>query len=124
MRILIREAKHNKDRWVSGPQAYQEALRKYLEKQRPETKEHYAFVLPDGRKLTRDRVLKRIKSLLKKAGMEGLMHSFRRGCFTHYAGKGVPLSSLLVVSGIGDLKTLQGYIRPDVEQVLKEQSEW
>jgi integrase/recombinase XerD len=124
MKFLIKEAKHNKDRWISGPKNYQEAIKEYLEKQRPKTKEPYLFVLPDGRKLTRDRILKRIKALLKKAGMEGLMHSFRRGCFTHYASKGVPLPHLQIISGHSDIRTLQGYIRPDVEEVLRGQSEW
>lgn len=124
MKILIREAKHNKDRWISGPMEYQVALKEYLKRQRPKTNEPYAFVLPDGRRLTRDRVLKRIKALLKKAGMEGLMHSFRRGCFTYYAGKGVPLSHLQIISGHQDLKTLQGYIRPDVQKVLEDQVNW
>ena len=123
-KILILHGKGGKNRWLGINKNIKDSLKDYIENHRPRKASPFLFVLENGSKLTRDRIEKRIKLLLTKAGMEGAMHSFRRGCFTTYASKGVPISHLQLIAGHSSILTTQSYIRPDVEQVIKEQQNW
>lgn len=122
--ILVRNAKGHKHRRVGINHEISKPFHEYINIHRPKTDLDYVFVLPNGKALTRDRVEKRIKILMKKAGMEGLMHSFRRGCFTYYANRNVPITSLRLIAGHSSILTTQNYIRPDIEEVLKQQINW
>ncbi len=87
-------------------------------------KNTYLFLLPDGRRLTRDRAEKRLKVLCNKAGLPGGWHQLRRGCLTFYASKGVPVPFLQMIAGHQSITTTQAYIRPDVEDVISKQVNW
>jgi len=93
-------------------------------KNKPKTKERYLFVLPDGRRITKDRLGKRMKILCKKAGFDGGWHQWRRGCFTNYANRGAPLHMLQIIAGHASITTTMSYVRPDIEEVLARQKEW
>lgn len=84
----------------------------------------YLFLLPTGKRVTRDRLEKRMKYLCNKAGFSGGWHQWRRACFTNYANRGAPLHMLQLIAGHSDVKTTMKYIRPDVEEVLEKQKDW
>jgi integrase/recombinase XerD len=123
-KILVQNGKGNKARVVGINKKLKDDLEEYILRQRPKTKSKKLFVLPSGKDLTKDRVLKRIKYLFKKAGMDGLMHSFRRGCFTYYAGKGVNLRALQIIAGHSSITVTEQYVRPDIDQIIEDQVNW
>lgn len=92
--------------------------------QKNKSKEQYLFILPKGNRLTRDRAIRRMKLLCNKAGFAGGWHQWRRACFTNYANKGVPLSSLRLIAGHSSILTTQSYIRPDVQEVVQQMESW
>lgn len=120
-RILILHGKHGKNRWLGINKELKPHLEKYIHEQRAQSEEPYLFVLSSGKRLTRDRLEKRIKILTKKAGRPGGLHQLRRGCLTHYANKGVPVPHLQLIAGHSNIETTMKYIRPDVEEVLRNQ---
>ncbi|MFZ4085164.1 MAG: tyrosine-type recombinase/integrase, partial [Vampirovibrionia bacterium] len=89
-RLLVRQGKGSKDRHVGINQELKPHLERYINVVRPESKSLKAFLLADGREISLDRLEKRVKYIFKKAGLKGLLHSFRRGALTHYANRGVP----------------------------------
>jgi integrase len=120
-RILVLHGKHGKNRWIGINRELKPDLKKYIKIDRPQTIEPYLFVLPSGTKLSRDRIEKRLKLLTKKAGLAGGCHQLRRGCLTHYANKGVPVPHLQLIAGHSNIETTMKYIRPDVEEVIRNQ---
>lgn len=123
-RLLIKHGKGGKNRWIGINKALKPELKTYLDIHRPKTKLPNVFVLPDGRKLTKDRVEKRIKLLANKAELPGGLHMWRRACLTHYASKGAPLSYLQAIAGHSSVLTTQNYIRPDIEDIVTDQVNW
>ncbi len=123
-RILVRQGKGSKDRYVGINQELKPHLERYLNEIRPESKSLKAFLLADGREITLDRLEKRIKYIFKKAGLKGLLHSFRRGALTHYANRGVPLSHLQMIAGHANIQTTMSYVNHKVEDVIKAQVNW
>ena len=99
-------------------------LKRYLDKYKPKTNLPNLFVLPDGRKLTKDRIEKRIKLLANKTGLPGGLHMWRRACLTHYASKGAPISYLQAIAGHSSVLTTQNYIRPDIQDIIRDQINW
>jgi integrase len=90
-----------------------------------QTKEdEYFFQKPNGGRLTRDRLEKRIKTLAKKIGAPGGLHAWRRACLTNYANSGAPIHMLQKIAGHSDIKTTMSYIRPDIEEVINSQRDW
>lgn len=123
-RILVREGKGTKDRYVGINQELKPHLDNYIYNFRPESSSNKLFLLPNGGEISLDRLEKRIKYIFKKAGLKGLMHSFRRGGITHFANKNVPLSHLQVVAGHANIQTTMSYVNHRVETVIKEQHSW
>jgi integrase len=123
-RLLVRQGKGSKDRFVGINQELKPHLERYLNEIRPESKSLKAFLLTDGREITLDRLEKRVKYIFKKAGLKGLLHSFRRGALTHYANRGVPLSHLQIIAGHSSINTTIGYINHRVEEVVNAQVNW
>ena len=89
-----------------------------------EDSQEYLFLLPNGNKLTKDRVEKRISALHRACGMKGALHSYRRGGITHYCNLGVPLRHLQIIAGHSNITTTELYARPDVEKVITDQQNW
>jgi integrase len=123
-RLLVRQGKGSKDRHVGINQELKPYLERYLNEIRPKSKSLKAFLLADGREFTLDRLEKRVKYIFKKAGLKGLLHSFRRGALTHYANRGVPLSHLQIVAGHANIQTTMSYVNHKVEDVIKAQINW
>jgi integrase/recombinase XerD len=123
-RILVLHGKHGKSRWLGINRELKPNLERYISSVRPETNLPYLFVLPNGCKMSRDRLEKRIKSLSNRAGFPGGLHQWRRACLTYYAGKGVPVPHLKILAGHASIITTQSYIRPDVEEVIANQVNW
>jgi len=120
-KIFILHGKHGKNRWLGINKELKPVLESYIKEKRPQSNEPYLFVLPSGDQLTRDRLEKRIKILTNKAKLPGGLHQFRRGCLTHYANKGVPIPHLQLIAGHSNIQTTMNYIRPDVEEVIRNQ---
>ena len=123
-RLLVRQGKGSKDRYVGIHQELKPHLEKYLNEIRPESTSLKAFLLADGREITLDRLEKRVKYIFKKTGLKGLLHSFRRGALTHYANRGVPLSHLQIIAGHANIQTTMSYVNHKVEDVIKAQINW
>jgi integrase/recombinase XerD len=123
-RLLVRQGKGNKDRYVGINQELKPHLERYLNEIRPESKSLKAFLLVDGREFSLDRLEKRVRYIFKKAGLKGLLHSFRRGALTHYANRGVPLSHLQMIAGHANIQTTMSYVNHKVEDVIKAQVNW
>ncbi len=123
-RILVREGKGTKDRYVGINKELKPHLLHYIQNIRPESKSSKLFLLPNGSEMSLDRLEKRIKYVFNKAGLKGLMHSFRRGGITHFANKNVPLSHLQIVAGHANIQTTMSYVNHKVETVIKEQQSW
>jgi integrase/recombinase XerD len=123
-RLLVRQGKGSKDRHVGINQELKPHLERYINVVRPESKSLKAFLLADGREISLDRLEKRVKYIFKKAGLKGLLHSFRRGALTHYANRGVPLSHLQIIAGHSSINTTIGYINHRVEEVVNAQVNW
>ena len=123
-KILVREGKGTKDRFVGINRELKPHLLHYINNLRPESQSNKLFLLPNGGEISLDRLEKRIKYIFKKAGLKGLMHSFRRGGITHFANKNVPLSHLQVVAGHANIQTTMSYVNHKVETVIKEQHSW
>jgi integrase/recombinase XerD len=123
-RLLVRQGKGSKDRETGISKEIKPHLERYLNEIRPESKSLKAFLLADGREITLDRLEKRIKYIFKKAGLKGLLHSFRRGALTHYANRGVPLSHLQIIAGHANIQTTMSYVNHKVEDVIKAQVNW
>ncbi len=126
-KFLVLHGKHGKNRWVGINKELKKDLAQYLKDQcnnRSTSNRLYLFVLPDGRRITKDRLEKRMKILCDKAGFPGGWHQWRRCCFTNYANRGAPLHMLRLIAGHSDIKTTMSYIRPDIEEVLERQKDW
>jgi integrase len=123
-RILVRQGKGSKDRYVGINKELKPHLERYLNEIRPESKSLKAFLLADRREITLDRLEKRVKYIFKKAGLKGLLHSFRRGALTHYANRGVPLSHLQIIAGHANIQTTMSYVNHRVEEVINAQVNW
>jgi integrase len=123
-RLLVRQGKGNKDRYVGINQELKPHLERYLNEIRPESKSLKAFLLSDGREFSLDRLEKRVRYIFKKAGLKGLLHSFRRGALTHYANRGVPLSHLQIIAGHANIQTTMSYVNHRVEEVINAQINW
>ena len=123
-KILVREGKGTKDRFVGINRELKPHLLHYINNLRPESQSNKLFLLPNGGEISLDRLEKRIKYIFNKAGLKGLMHSFRRGGITHFANKNVPLSHLQVVAGHANIQTTMSYVNHKVETVIKEQHSW
>ena len=123
-RILVREGKGTKDRYVGINHELKPPLLNYINNIRPKSKSSKLFLLPNGSEMSLDRLEKRIKYVFNKAGLKGLMHSFRRGGITHFANKNVPLSHLQIVAGHANIQTIMSYVNHKVETVIKEQQSW
>lgn len=123
-RLLVRQGKGNKDRYVGINQELKPHLERYLNEIRPESKSLKAFLLADGREFSLDRLEKRVRYIFKKAGLKGLLHSFRRGALTHYANRGVPLSHLQIIAGHANIQTTMSYVNHRVEEVINAQINW
>jgi integrase/recombinase XerD len=120
-KILILHGKHGKNRWLGINHELKTDLELYIKKQRPASLEAYLFILSDGRKLTRDRLEKRTKLLMNKAGLPGGLHQWRRGCLTYYANKGVPVPQLQMIAGHANIETTMKYVNPCEEEVIRNQ---
>jgi integrase/recombinase XerD len=123
-RLLVRQGKGSKDRHVGINQELKPHLERYLNEIRPESKSLKAFLLADGREITLDRLEKRVKYIFKKAGLKGLLHSFRRGALTHYANRGVPVTHLQIIAGHANIQTTMSYVNHKVEEVINAQINW
>ena len=123
-RLLVRQGKGSKDRYVGINQELKPHLERYLNEIRPKSKSLKAFLLSDGREFSLDRLEKRVRYIFKKAGLKGLLHSFRRGALTHYANRGVPLSHLQIIAGHANIQTTMSYVNHKVEDVIKAQVNW
>ncbi|MFM7458769.1 MAG: tyrosine-type recombinase/integrase [bacterium] len=123
-RLLVRQGKGFKDRYVGINQELKPHLERYLNEIRPKSKSLKAFLLSDGREFSLDRLEKRVKYIFKKAGLKGLLHSFRRGALTHYANRGVPLSHLQIIAGHANVQTTMSYVNHRVEEVIHAQINW
>jgi integrase len=123
-RILVKEGKGTKDRYVGINQELKPHLVNYVKHIRPESKSSKVFLLPNGGEISLDRIEKRIKYIFNKAGLKGLMHAFRRGGITHFANKNVPLSHLQVVAGHKNIQTTMTYVNHRVEEVINAQINW
>jgi integrase len=123
-RLLVRQGKGSKDRCVGINQELKPHLERYLNEIRPESKSLKAFLLSDGREISLDRLEKRVRYIFKKAGLKGLLHSFRRGALTHYANKGVALSHLQIIAGHANIQTTMSYVNHKVEEVINAQVNW
>lgn len=123
-RLLVRQGKGSKDRYVGINQELKPHLERYLNEIRPESKSLKAFLLSDGREISLDRLEKRVRYIFKKAGLKGLLHSFRRGSLTHYANKGVALSHLQIIAGHANIQTTMSYVNHKVEEVINAQVNW
>jgi len=123
-RLLVRQGKNSKDRFVGINRELKPHLERYLNEIRPESESLKAFLLADGREFTLDRLEKRVKYIFKKTGLKGLLHSFRRGALTHYANRGVPLSHLQIIAGHANVQTTMSYVNHEVEQVIQAQINW
>jgi integrase/recombinase XerD len=123
-RLLVRQGKGSKDRYVGINKELKPHLERYLHRVRPKSKSLKAFLLADGREFTLDRLEKRVKYIFKKTGLKGLLHSFRRGSLTFYANRGVPLSHLQVVAGHSSINTTAAYVNHRVEEVINAQINW
>ncbi|MEB3316000.1 MAG: site-specific integrase [Candidatus Melainabacteria bacterium] len=123
-RLLVRQGKGNKDRYVGINRELKPHLESYLNEIRPESKSLKAFLLSDGREFTLDRIEKRVKYIFKKTGLKGLLHAFRRGSLTYYAARGVPLSHLQIVAGHSSVNTTASYVNHKVQEVINAQINW
>ena len=123
-RLLVRQGKGSKDRHVGINQELKPHLESYINGIRPESKSLKAFLLADGREISLDRLEKRVKYIFKKAGLKGLLHSFRRGALTHYANRGVPLTHLQIIAGHANIQTTMSYVNHKVEEVINAQINW
>ena len=123
-RLLVRQGKGSKDRYVGINQELKPHLERYLNEIRPKSKSLKAFLLSDGREFSLDRLEKRVRYIFKKSGLKGLLHSFRRGALTHYANRGVPLSHLQIVAGHANIQTTMSYVNHKIEDVIKAQVNW
>lgn len=123
--VLIKHGKGGKNRKIGVNKGLKKDLEEYISYRSTINTDHgYLFSLPNGKRLTRDRLEKRIAYLAKKAGKPSGLHVWRRACFTHYANKGVPISSLQLIAGHSSITTTQNYIRPDIEDVVRGQVDW
>ncbi|HUK37147.1 MAG TPA: site-specific integrase [Vicinamibacterales bacterium] len=67
--------------------------------------------LPDGSPITRDRVIKAIRSAQRVAGLvEGGVHILRHSFLSHLAMRGAPARSIQDLAGHADLATTQRYL--------------
>ncbi|MFM7458760.1 MAG: tyrosine-type recombinase/integrase [bacterium] len=123
-RLLVRQGKGSKDRFVGINRELKPHLERYLNEIRPGSESLKAFLLADGREFTLDRIEKRVKYIFKKTGLKGLLHSFRRGSLTYYAARGVPLSHLQIVAGHSSPNTTASYINHKVQEVINAQINW
>jgi integrase/recombinase XerD len=123
-KVFIKHGKGGKNRWIGINKDLKPEIDDYINHHRPTTALQEVFVLPNGRKLTRDRLEKRIKLLANKAGLPGGLHMWRRACLTHYASKGAPISYLQAIAGHSSVLTTQNYIKPDIEDIIKDQVNW
>jgi integrase/recombinase XerD len=123
-RLLVRQGKGSKDRHVGINQELKPHLERYLNEIRPESKSLKAFLLADGREFSLDRLEKRVRYIFKKAGLKGLLHSFRRGALTHYANRGVPVTHLQIIAGHANIQTTMSYVNHRVEEVINAQINW
>ena len=66
--------------------------------------------LPDGSPMTRDRVIKGVRTAQRLAGIEQGVHILRHTFCSHLAMKGAPARAIQELAGHADLSTTQRYM--------------
>ena len=69
-------------------------------------------------------LLRKVKRLSKRVGVEINVHGLRRTFATVAANSGKPINIISLALGHADLKTTQGYLMTTQDEVVKEMQEW
>jgi len=113
--------KGNKQRMVSLNAVAIEAVRKYLNLERPAMVEHtatdeeYLFVSRSGRRLQREAVWELIRRYAQRAGCGGDVspHTLRHSFATHLLARGADIRALQEMLGHASIRTTQIYTQVD-----------
>jgi integrase/recombinase XerD len=116
--------KGSKQRVVPLGKPALEALRAYLEGQRPELVQAnreapYVFVSRGGRALTREMLWVLVKKYVKRAGVNGKAspHTLRHSFATHLLAGGADLRTVQELLGHANIRTTQHYTHVDRERL-------
>ncbi|NQY79029.1 MAG: site-specific integrase [Candidatus Caenarcaniphilales bacterium] len=123
-KIYIYNAKGGKNHVVGIQDKLAKYLREYIAKERPNVDKPELLLLSSGKKLTADRLQKIVKHVLKKFGIDGCCHAFRRGGATYYSSQNVPLAHLKSLLNHSSVTTTEKYIRVNQHEIAEEMVNW
>lgn len=127
-KIFVYLGKGKKSRYVGICNKLHGYLVEYLEL-RPKTQLENFFVTiiklnAQAVTLNRATLLKKIKRLTSRVGIETNVHGLRRSFATIAANAGKPINIISLALGHADLKTTQGYLMTSQDEVIKEMQRW
>jgi integrase/recombinase XerD len=118
------QGKGGKQRVVPLGQQAQNALRAYLEKQRPKlvrsmSEACHLFVSRGGRALTREMLWVLVKKYVRRAGLNAKVspHTLRHSFATHLLAGGADLRTVQELLGHANIRTTQHYTHVDRERL-------